>query len=140
MVAVLREPAMSPTRRSAKLLVDRIPRSPSTALNRLLRRNSHEAAGGSLRGYERVTVCPAEIVNTLGAAEILRASGAFAEVIELAAGGLLLRATDESAAWTHEAVRRAFEAVRPALPPGQPCQLQFDTTTNVVMIDARAGR
>jgi hypothetical protein len=48
-----------------------------------------------------------------------------------------LRATDAPAGWNDEAVRRVFEAVRPALPPGQPRQLQFETITNVVMIDAR---
>lgn len=122
-----------------EVLVNRIPRSPLTALDMVLRRNpivSLQESRRFLRGYEWVTVCPAGIAATLGGAEALRASGAFAEVTELGAGRLLLRATDP-AAWTDEAVRRVFEAVRPALPPGQPRQPQHETITKVVMTDAR---
>ena len=50
---------------------------------------------------------------------------------------LLLRATEDPAGWTEEAARRVFDAVRPVLPPGQPRPLQYKTTTNVVMTDAR---
>jgi hypothetical protein len=139
MVTVLRSASDVADPVYGEILVDRIPYSPSTALDRLLRRlpdNSLETGRRFLRGYEWVTVCPAEIASLLGGAETLRASGAFAEVIELGAGGLLLRATDDPEDWNDEAVRRVFEAVRPALPPGQPRQLQFETITSVVMTDA----
>ncbi|HEX8628678.1 MAG TPA: hypothetical protein VF755_10960 [Catenuloplanes sp.] len=140
MVAVLRAAGDVADPVYGEILVDRIPHGPNTALGLLLRRfpdDSLEEGRRFLRGYEWVTVCPAEIVETLGGAGALRGSGAFAEVIELGAGGVLLRATEDPAAWTDEAVRRVFEAVRPALPPGQPRQPQFETVTNVVMTDAR---
>jgi hypothetical protein len=79
----------------------------------------------------------AGLAQSLGGIEAMRASGAFAEVLELGTGGLLLRATEDPADWTEEAVLRVFEAVRPVLPPGRPRLLQFETITNVVMTDAR---
>ncbi|HEX8628676.1 MAG TPA: hypothetical protein VF755_10950 [Catenuloplanes sp.] len=123
-----------------EILVNRYPHSPSTALDRLLRRIPKDSLSEGrrfLRGYEWVTVCPAEIAEALGGAGAMRASGAFAEVIELGTGGLLLRATDDPAGWTEEAACRVFDAVRPVLPPGEPRPLQFETITNVVMTDAR---
>jgi hypothetical protein len=123
-----------------EVLVNRIPQSPQTALDRLLNRKpvaSLEEGRRMLRGYEWVTLCPAEVAKTLGGAEALRATGAFVEVTELGAGGLLLRATEDPAEWTQEAVERVFEAVRPVLPPGEPEQPDFETVTHVVMANAR---
>jgi hypothetical protein len=60
-----------------------------------------------------VTLCPAGLAEALGGAEVMRASGAFAEVIEIGTDGLLFRATEDPADWTGEAVRRVSEAVRP---------------------------
>jgi hypothetical protein len=141
-LAVVRETGKLSDPVYGELLVNRIPRSPSTALDRLLRRNpvtSLKEGRRFLRGYEWTTICPAEIAKTLGGADVLRASGAFAEVTELGRGGLLLRATEDPAEWNDDAVRRVFEAVRPALPPGQPRQPQFETITNVVMSDAHSA-
>jgi hypothetical protein len=122
-----------------EVLVNWIPHSPHAALDELLSRKvvtSLEDGRRMLRGYEWVTVCPAQIATTLGGAKALRASGAFVEVTELGTGGLLLRATEDPADWTEEAARRVFEAVRLVLPPGQPQQPEFETITHVVMADA----
>jgi hypothetical protein len=141
-LAVVRETGAQVDPVYGEILVDRIPHSPSTALDRLLRRKpvaSLEEARRYLRGYEWTTVCPAEIAKALGGADALRASGAFAEVTELGKGGLLLRATEDPAEWTDDAVHRVFDALRPALPPGRPRQPQFETITNVVMSDAHSA-
>lgn len=112
---------------------------PSTTLDRALRRRERDTLAQSrqfLRGYEWSTVCPAEVAKTLGGAAALRDTGAFAEVVELAAGGLLLRATPTPLEYDDAAVRRVFEAVRPVLPPGQPRHLEVETLQHVVMTDA----
>jgi hypothetical protein len=80
-----------------------------------------DSARGSrdmLRGYSWVTVCGPETAKRLGGAERLRKTGAFHEVDELSYAGLLLRATETYAEYTEDRVRRVFEALAPALPPG----------------------
>lgn len=142
MIGVLRATAGQADPIYGEILVDREPQSPQTALDRVLRRigeDSLEAGRRFLRGYEWVTVCPSDLAKTLGGADALRATGAFAEITELGTGGLLLRATDDPAGWTEEAARRVFDAVRPVLPPGRPRPLEFETITNVVMTDAHPG-
>lgn len=124
-----------------EMLPNRVPRSPSTALDDLLRRHADVSVAEGrrfLRGYEWVTLCPSDLATGLGGAPAMRETGAFAEVVELGAGGLLLRATTDPADYTEAAARRVFEAVRPVLPPGQPRPMQYETITHVVMEDARS--
>ncbi|GGN95035.1 hypothetical protein GCM10010112_84900 [Actinoplanes lobatus] len=116
-------------------------RRPWTTLDRALRRRDRESLPQSrqvLRGYEWVTMCPAELAKSLGEAKGLRDTGAFAEVVELATGGLLLRATRSPLEYDDAAVQRVFEAVRPVLPPGRPRHLEVETLRHVVMADASA--
>ncbi|MDG4785228.1 hypothetical protein O7626_04650 [Micromonospora sp. WMMD1102] len=66
---------------------------PATMLDAALGRSAESSAEqcrSRLRGYEWVTLCPRELAATLGGAERLRATGAFAEVRPLRHGGLLL--------------------------------------------------
>lgn len=109
-------------------------RVPDTALGQSLRQDIGE---GFLRGYDWVTMCSSTIAKTLGGAAAMRDSGAFTEVIPLAPGGLLLRATPTPREYDTAAVRRVFEALRPALPPGLPRPLDFDTARHLVIEDAR---
>ncbi len=81
---------------------------------------SAEASRRYLRGYEWVTICPKELTGRLGGPDRLRASGAFAEVLPLAYGGLMLRATERPDDYRADRVRATFRALAPALPPGRP--------------------
>ncbi|SNY28584.1 hypothetical protein [Paractinoplanes atraurantiacus] len=74
----------------------------------------------TLRGYDWVTVVPAELVGRLGGAGGLAASGAFAEVRPLARGGVLLRTTAGFRDHTAITAEPAFRALAPVLPPGRP--------------------
>lgn len=80
------------------------------------RRRARAAASRVLRGYEWVTVVPAGLTEELGGAQFLRDSGAFVEVVELAAGGVLVRATDTIEEYSEEKVRAVFEVLKPVLP------------------------
>jgi hypothetical protein len=98
-------------------------RPPSTNLDIALRRaasRSADAARSELRGYEWATVCPAQLVARLGGVEAIAATGAFAEVRALAAGGALLVATKSPADYGPAAAARVFAALAPVLPPGRP--------------------
>ncbi|WP_030439659.1 hypothetical protein [Actinoplanes subtropicus] len=74
----------------------------------------------TLRGYSWLTVCAQELADRLGGADALRATGAFHEVEQLAAGGVWLLATADYRDYDQAAVERVFEAVAPVLPPGMP--------------------
>jgi hypothetical protein len=116
-------------------------RPPSTNLDIALRRTasrSADAARSELRGYEWVTVCPAELVTRLGGAEAIRATGAFAEVRALAGGGAVLVATKSPANYGPAAAARVFAAVAPVLPPGQPRPLP-GIDLDLVVLRAAAG-
>lgn len=90
-----------------------------TVLHRKVRRSVAQARQW-LRGYAWVTVCPAELTAALGGADALERSGAFHQVVPLAAGGTLLQATETLAAFSDDAMRRTFEALAPVLPAGIP--------------------
>lgn len=115
--------------------------APATMLDGALSRSSAESARDSrrqLRGYEWVTVCPRELAARLGGAEALRATGAFVEVVPLAHGGLLLRATAEPDAYREERLHAVHRALAPVLPSGQPRDLPGHDLSRVVPLDARA--
>jgi hypothetical protein len=120
-------------------IADRVRMGPSTDLDWALRRSDEDSLRDSrrhLRGYGWVTVCPAVIASALGGAAVMRDSGAFTEVVELAPGGLLLRATRTTFDYDDAAVRRVFGALRPVLPPGRPEQPAYETLPHLVMEDA----
>jgi hypothetical protein len=114
--------------------------APTTMLDGALYRGNEESARTSrthLRGYEWVTVCPKELTARLGGPEAIWASRAFNQVVPLAQGGVLLRATDVPEEYRAEEIRRAFRALAPVLPPGQPCELPGHDLSRVVFADAR---
>ncbi|GIE76793.1 hypothetical protein Aph02nite_27430 [Actinoplanes philippinensis] len=120
-------------------IADRVRLGPSTDLDYALLRDDEDSLRDShrhLRGYGWVTVCPAAIAAALGGAAAMRAGGAFTEVVELATGGLLLRATRTTVDYDDDAVRRVFEALRPVLPPGLPRQPRYETLPHLVLEDA----
>ncbi|MGI5213730.1 hypothetical protein [Plantactinospora sp. CA-290183] len=106
-----------------EIVVNATSLAPATILDAALGRSAAVSAResrGHLRGYEWVTVCPKELAARLGGPDRLRASGAFAEVLPLRHGGLVLRATDHPAGYGADRVRSAFRALAPVLPPGRP--------------------
>ncbi|MFD1320968.1 hypothetical protein [Micromonospora sonneratiae] len=114
--------------------------SPATMLDSALYRPNEESARTSrtrLRGYEWVTVCPKELTPVVGGVSALRAGGAFSEVLPLAHGGALLRATESPADYRADRVRAVFRALAPVLPSGQPCDLPGHDLSRVVFADAR---
>lgn len=120
-------------------IADRVRMGPSTDLDYALGRDDEDSLRDSrrhLRGYGWVTICPAVVAVALGGAAAMRDSGAFTEVVELATGGLLLRATRTTFDYDDDAVRRVFEAVRRVLPPGVPEQPQYETLPHLILEDA----
>lgn len=73
-----------------------------------------------------MTVTSAGVLDRLGGVEAVRGSGAFAEVIELPAGGAVLQATPRLSEYEGAAVRRVFEALAPVLPEEAPRPDEFD--------------
>lgn len=115
--------------------------APATMLDGALGRTSAESARDSrhrLRGYEWVTICPTELAGRLGGAEALRDTGAFVEVVPLAHGGLLLRATADPDTYRDDRVRAVHRALASALPTGQPRDLPGHDLSRVVPLDVRA--
>lgn len=115
--------------------------APATMLDGALGRPVAESARESrrrLRGYEWVTICPTELAVRLGGAEAFRAAGVFAEVVPLAHGGLLLRATAEPETYRDDRLRAVHRALAPVLPAGQPRDLPEHDLSRVVPVDARA--
>lgn len=115
--------------------------APATMLDGALSRSSAESARDSrrqLRGYEWVTICPSELATRLGGAEVLRATGAFDEVVPLAHGGLLLQATADPDAYRDGRLHAVHRALAPVLPAGQPHDLPGHDLSRVVPIDARS--
>jgi hypothetical protein len=114
--------------------------APVTLLDSALQRDPDASADASrcvLRGYEWVTVCPKELVLRLGGPEALRASGAFADVLPLPYGAVLLRATTSPEDYRTDRVHAVFRALAPVLPSGQPSQLPEHDFTRIVFADAR---
>jgi hypothetical protein len=112
---------------------------PDTALDVALLRIAQVSADQSrqaLRGYEWVTVCPEELVVRLGGADALRATGAFAEVMPLAAGGALLRASASPAQYGPQQALTVFRALAPVLPKGLPQVCPGYDLSQVVAADA----
>lgn len=137
---VLREGAAGADPLYGELTVDGPARMHRTALDVALGRSAEYSAGSgraALRGYEWVTVCPAEL-----AARIDPAVGGFVEVTDLAGGGRLLRATADIGGWTQDAARAVFVALAPVLPDGLPERKEGEDLSRVVFADAaevRAG-
>jgi hypothetical protein len=72
------------------------------------------------RDYGWLTVLAEELGDRLGGLPALRASGAFAQVERLAAGGYWLLATPTWDEYGWPEAQRVFEALAPVLPPGVP--------------------
>jgi hypothetical protein len=72
------------------------------------------------RGYSWLTILSEEVAAKLGGQAKLSATGAFAEVERLAAGGLWLLATPDFTEWGTDAAGAVFQALAPVLPPGKP--------------------
>ncbi|MEO3816986.1 hypothetical protein [Plantactinospora sp. B24E8] len=89
-----------------------------------------------LRGYEWVTICPRELAERLGGVAALTSCGAFAEVVPLAAGGVLVRAGDADEPYRPESIQVVFRALAPVLPPGQPRGLPGYDLSRLVFADA----
>lgn len=75
-----------------------------------------------LRGYSWLTILPQALSVRLGGADGLRRTKAFAEVRQLAAGGIWLLGTTDYRDYDAAAVRRVFYALAPVLRPGLPQQ------------------
>jgi hypothetical protein len=94
-----------------------------TQLESALHLMAHEGnmrAREVLRGYAWLTIVPRELADRLGGPGAMRATGAFAEVEQLASGGLWLRATEHPREYDYAAAERVFHAVRSVLPAGLP--------------------
>jgi hypothetical protein len=118
---------------------DRIEVPPQTMLDDALNRShvdSVMAGRAVLRGYGWVTVCPRELAERLGGAEGLAATGAFARVEPLPAGGVLLRATEAFDDYDHAAVERTFRVFAPVLPHGRPSAPAWGPDWHLVYEDA----
>ncbi|MFI5843830.1 hypothetical protein ACIA8K_29425 [Catenuloplanes sp. NPDC051500] len=105
---------------------------PATALDIALGRAtevSADEAGTHLRGYDWATYCPPALAARVDPA-------AFARVIAVDGGGLLLVATDDPRDYHGDAVRRVFRAVAPVLPPGRPRQVAAEDLSRLVFADA----
>ncbi|MFJ2647061.1 hypothetical protein ACIO1C_10080 [Streptomyces sp. NPDC087420] len=85
-----------------------------------------------LRGYSWVTVCSAGVTRRLGGAESLAESPAFARVVPLGGGGVLLQATDDIREYGPERVAAVFDRLRTALPPGTPSPAYMDRVPRLV--------
>ncbi len=89
-----------------------------------------------LRGYSWMTVVPDRALQRLGGAAVLESSGAFREVTPIPAGGVIVRATERLLDYTEPAYHRVFEALAPALSPGEPRRREFDRERRLVYQDA----
>ena len=89
-----------------------------------------------LRGYSWVTVVQDGALQRLGGVAALEGSGAFSEVRSLPDGGVVARATERLLDYTEPAYRRVFEALAPALSPGEPRRREFDRDRRLVYADA----
>ncbi|MFF7156395.1 hypothetical protein [Streptomyces sp. NPDC008139] len=78
------------------------------------------ASRSVLRGYSWLTVAASELVDRLGGADALRASGAFTQVEPLRSGGVWLLATENYADYTDESVEAVWRALAPVLLKGTP--------------------
>ncbi len=93
-----------------------------TALERVLHRWPEDTvpdSGRLLRGYSWTTVCSPDVAQQVGGADQLRASGAFRAVTELAAGRVLLQATERLEDYGPGSAARVLRALAPALPEGR---------------------
>lgn len=92
-----------------------------STLRKISRLDGQRGAGERyLRGYSWITVVSRPVAERLGGVDQVVATGAFAQVERLPAGGLWLRATDRFIDYDEAAVRRVFLAVAPVLPAGVP--------------------
>lgn len=73
-----------------------------------------------LRGYGWLTILAQELVERLGGASALEATGAFYEVRQLSKGGVWLLATEHYRDYNQAAVEKVFRAVAPVVRPGRP--------------------
>lgn len=75
-----------------------------------------------LRGYDWLTICPAELTERLGGAAALRATNAFAQVEPLRGGGTWLLATENYEDYRADRVEAVWRALAPVLVKGTPRQ------------------
>ncbi|GAB2573087.1 hypothetical protein [Kribbella endophytica] len=73
-----------------------------------------------LRGYGWVTVCSPPLLEKLGGAAALEATGAFADIEVLPGGNVLLKATRDPREFDERALEAVWRALAPALPRGLP--------------------
>ncbi|WP_132168463.1 hypothetical protein [Kribbella antibiotica] len=110
-----------------------------TSLDAALNRNvivSMLQSSQYLRGYSWITVCPAALAERLGGAVALVASGAWARVVELSSGDMVLQATEEPAEFDDAALRRVWAALASVLPPGTPEKVLGSEYYQVILEDA----
>ncbi len=84
-----------------------------------------------LRGYTWLTIVAEELAARLGGVEAIAATGVFHEVIQLDAGGLWLRATEDFRDYGLAKAEQVFRVLAPVLRPGKP---------EPPMLDPRTGR
>jgi hypothetical protein len=87
------------------------------------RRDPGYAIGRSrqmLRGYDWLTIVPQELATTLGGADALAATGAFAEVRPLGRGGVAVLADSAFQDYDLSVAEPVFRALARVLPPGRP--------------------
>lgn len=91
-----------------------------------------------LRGYAWLTVLPEDALIRLGGRASLEASGAFARIRVLRAGGALLQASPTIAEYADDAVMdRVFRALSPVLPSGIPSPYYVFPNARFTERDAR---
>jgi hypothetical protein len=79
-----------------------------------------------IRGYGWLTIIAEEIGDRLGGLPALSSRDTFFEVLHLERGGYWLRATEWREEFDLEAAGRVFEALAPALLPGEPTKARCD--------------
>ena len=92
--------------------------------------------GGLLRGYSWITVAGPEATARMGGAEELAESGAFKTVETLGTGSTILTATERISEYNASRWEKVFQAVAPALPPGQLKASSYIVPAKLVYKDA----
>jgi hypothetical protein len=99
--------------------LDGEPVGPWTMLDHALGRSWEESldeARERLRGVGWATVCPGELIASMGGIDALRGSAAFTSVSELPSGAVVARTVASATDHDRDAARRAAEALAKILP------------------------